>query len=509
MSSESNTKRIARNTLMLYFRQILIMLVSLYTVRVVLNVLCAEDYGIYNVVAGVVTMFGFLSGAMATASQRYFSYDLGKGDTENLKKTFSVTLTIYALLALLIVLLAETLGLWFVYNKLVIPLERLTAAKWIYQAAVASFLFTLITTPYMSAIIAHENMDIYAYVSIVEAALKLGIVFLLQVLPFDKLIVYGFLLLAVAIINTSLYRLYCIKKYEECRFRFLWDKALFKDMLDFTSWTLFGQFTSIVRNQAVTVLFNQFFTPVVVAARSISLQVTNAVNVFSQNFNTSLYPPIIKEYSSGNKDAMYNLLYNGCKMTFFLMWVFALPLILNMQAVLSLWLKNVPEWTVLFTQLALIEVLINSLGQPIATAARAPGKMKTYELSLGSLQLIIFILSWILFKAGYQAWVSFVIAIGVNLVMMVLRLVLVHGLVGLPLRQFTIRTAIPLLFMMVVSFTFAFLMNHFMPKGVISSFAQIFITVPVTCLVMYFLGMNREQRNMVIGIVKRKIGKKI
>nr|MCR5290871.1 hypothetical protein [Treponema sp.] len=496
-------------TLMLYFRQILIMAVSLYTVRVVLNVLGAEDYGIYNVVAGVVTMFGFLSGAMATASQRYFSFDLGKGDTENLKKTFSVTLTIYALLALLIVLLAETLGLWFVYNKLVIPPERLTAAKWIYQAAVASFLFTLITTPYMSAIIAHESMDVYAYVSIVEVALKLGIVFLLQVLPFDKLIVYGFLLLAVAIINTSLYRLYCIKKYTECKFCFLWDKELFSDILSFTGWTLFGQFTSIVRNQAVTVLFNQFFTPVVVAARSISLQVTNAVNVFSQNFNTSLYPPIIKEYSSGNKDAMYNLLYNGCKMTLFLMWVFALPLILNMQAVLSLWLKNVPEWTVLFTQLALVEVLINSLGQPIATAARAPGKMKTYELSLGSLQLIIFILSWILFKAGYQAWISFAIAIGVNLVMMVLRLVLVHGLVGLPLRQFTIRTAIPLLFMMVVSFTFAFLMNHFMPKGVISSFVQIFITVPVTCLVMYFLGMNREQRTMIVGIVKRKIGKKI
>lgn len=485
------------------------MAVSLYTVRVVLNVLGAEDYGIYNVVAGVVTMFSFLSGAMATASQRYFSFDLGKGDFENLKKTFTVTLTIYALLALFIMLFAETVGLWFVYNKLVIPPERLTAAKWIYQSAVVSFLFTLITTPYMSVIIAHENMDVYAYVSIVEVALKLGIVFLLQILTFDKLIVYGFLMLAVAVINTSLYRLYCVKKYTECKFRFLWDKALFKDMLGFTGWTLFGQFTSIVRNQAVTVLFNQFFTPVVVAARSISLQVTNAVNVFSSNFNTSLYPPIIKEYSSGNKEAMYNLLYNGCKMTFFLLWVFALPLILNMQEVLSLWLKSVPEWTVLFTQLALVEVLINSLGQPIATAARAPGKMMAYELSLGSLQLVIFVLSWILFKSGYKAWISFVIAICVNLVMMVLRLVLVHGLVGLPLRQFVVRTAIPLLLMMVVSFSFVFFMSRFMPDGMFFSFAQILITVPVTCLTMYFFGMNREQRNMVVEIVKRKIGKKI
>ena len=213
----SDTRRIAKNTLMLYFRQILIMAVSLYTVRVVLNVLGAEDYGIYNVVAGVVMMFGFLSGAMATASQRYFSYDMGKGNVEHLKTTFSVTFQIYVLLALVIVILAESVGVWFVNHRLMIPAERLTAANWIFQAAIVSFLLTLITTPYMACIIAHENMNVYAYVSIVEVALKLGIVFLLRVLPYDKLVLYGILLAFVAFINTGIYRFYCRQRL--CRNR--------------------------------------------------------------------------------------------------------------------------------------------------------------------------------------------------------------------------------------------------------------------------------------------------
>ena len=296
---QSSTKRIAKNTLMLYFRQILIMLVSLYTVRVVLNTLGAEDYGIYNVVAGVVTMFSFLSGAMATASQRYFSSEMGRGNAAGLQKVFSVTMTIYVLLALVIVVLAETVGLWFVNTRLVIPAQRMTAARWIYQFAILSFMVTLLTTPYMASIIAHENMSVYAYVSIAEAALKLGIVFVLRVLPYDKLIVYGVLLFAVSFINTALYRGYCKRKYEECVFHPVWDRDMFHEICGFTGWSLFGTFTSMARTQAVTILVNQFFTPAVVAARSVSTQVTNALNVFSSNFNTSLYAPIVKEYAGG------------------------------------------------------------------------------------------------------------------------------------------------------------------------------------------------------------------
>lgn len=254
----SSSKRIAKNTLMLYFRQILIMLVSLYTVRVILNTLGAVDYGIYNVVAGVVTMFGFLSGAMAAASQRYFAFEMGRGNNEELRKIFSVMMTIYILLALIILLLAETIGLWFVYHKLVIPPERFNAAKWIYQFSIFSFMISLLTSPYMASIIAHENMSIYAYMSILEAILKLLIVFLLRILPFDKLIVYGGLLLTVTCINTGLYRFYCKKNYTECRFGLTWEKKLSFNILKYMGLDLYGNLAVMLRTQGVNILFNLF-----------------------------------------------------------------------------------------------------------------------------------------------------------------------------------------------------------------------------------------------------------
>ena len=501
----SNTTRIAKNTLALYFRQILIMLVSLYTVRVVLNTLGAEDYGIYNVVAGVVTMFGFLSGAMATASQRFFSFEMGKENDAGLAHIFSVTLTIYAFLSIIIVIFAETLGLWFVCKKLVIPLERMTAAKWIYQCAVISFLFTIMTTPYMSAIIAHENMNAYAYVSIVEAVLKLAIVFVLQVVSADKLILYGILLLFVAVINTGLYRFYCKRHYKECRFKLFWDKKMFSEMFSFTSWTLFGQFTSIIRNQAVTVLINQFFNPVVVAARSIAQQVTNAVSAFSSNSNTSLYPPIIKEYSAGNKEEMFRLVNNGSKMTFFLMWVFTLPLLLHLDFVLGLWLKEVPEWTVLFTRLSLVDVLINSMSFPLQTAARAPGKMRTYELTLGSMQLLTFPVSLVLFRMGFTAWSAFAVSIATTLLMMAARLILLKGLIGIPLRQIFIKTVLPLFVMMMASFSIVIGIMYLLPVGNIFILGQIVFSVPVSCATMFFIGFNKEQRKQMLRRIKNKL----
>lgn len=504
----SNSTRIAKNTIALYFRQILIMLVSLYTVRVVLATLGAEDYGIYNVVAGVVTMFSFLSGAMATASQRFFSFEMGKGNNENLSKIFSVTLTIYAVIAIIIIVLAETAGLWFVNTKLVVPVQRLTAARWIYQCAVLSFLFTILTTPYMSLIIAHENMNIYAYVSIVEALLKLAVVFVLKIGKLDKLILYGILLLCVAVINTSLYRFYCRKHYAECKFRFVYDKEKFKEIFGFTGWTLFGQFTTIIRNQAVTILINQFFTPVVVAARSIAQQVTNAVSVFSTNFNTSLYPPIIKEYSAGNKEEMFRLVNNGSKMTFFLMWIFTLPLVLHLDFVLGLWLKNVPEWTVLFTRLSLIEVLINSLSFPLQTAARAPGKMRTYELTLGIMQLFIFAFSFVFFNIGFAVWTTFVVSIAITFLMMIARLVIVKKQTGFSVRKFIIQVVTPLAAVCTVSGVIAAAMFMFFPKTILSSILQILFCVAETMACMYFIGMNKNQKKKTVDIVRHFFDKK-
>lgn len=339
----SSSKRIAKNTLMLYFRQILIMLVSLYTVRVILNTLGAVDYGIYNVVAGVVTMFGFLSGAMATASQRYFAFEMGRGNKEGLRKVFCITFTIYILLALIILLLAETIGLWFVNHKLVISEERIVAARWIYQFAVLSFMVSLLTTPYMAAIIAHENMKIYAYMSVVDAVLKLGIVYVLQILPYDKLIVYGALLLTVTGISTAVYRLYCKSRYSECHYRFEWDKNLYREILSYSGWNLFGASIGIVKNQIINILLNMFFGPLVNAARGIAAQVNGAVTSFSGNFSTAMRPQIIKSYAAQNHDETIKLVQRGCKGTFFLMYLFALPLMIETPYVLTLWLKQPPD----------------------------------------------------------------------------------------------------------------------------------------------------------------------
>lgn len=505
MSEVSNNKRIAKNTLMLYFRQILIMLVSLYTVRVVLEVLGAEDYGIYNVVAGVVTLFSFLSGAMATASQRYFSFDLGRKDHEQLKKTFSVTLTIYILLIFLVILLAETIGLWFVYTKLVIPADRLVAAKWIYQFSILNFAVTLITTPYMASIIAHENMNVYAYVSIVEAILKLAIVFLLQRLQYDKLVVYGFLLFTVGFINAALYRGYCKKKYEECRFKLIFDKKMFLEICGFTGWSLFGAFTSVVRTQAITILINQFFNPVVVAARAVSTQITNALNVFSSNFNTSLYAPIIKEYAAENKERMFSLIFNGCKMTFFLMWIFALPLCLRMEYVLNLWLKNLPDYVVIFTQLAIIESLINSISYPVSTAARAPGRMGLYEGTLGFLQLIIFIASWIGIKFfNGTPIIVFYVAILINIVMFFVRLVIVNKLINLPLREFAVKTCIPIVVVTMVSSAPAYFLNKNLPQTFWALCLVVIMSLVLSCLSMYYFGLDKIWRDKVRNIILLK-----
>ena len=494
----SDSLRIAKNTLMLYFRQILIMLVSLYTVRVVLSVLGAEDYGIYNVVAGVVTMFGFLSGAMATASQRYFSFDLGKGDTERLKITFSVTFQIYVLLALIIVFLAETLGLWFVNNKLVIPVERMKAANWIFQAAVVSFLFTLITTPYMASIIAHENMNVYAYVSIVEAGLKLGIVFLLRVLPYDKLIVYGILLATVALINTSIYRLYCRSHYAECKARFVKDGALFKEIVGYSGWNLFGSVASVVRNQGMTILLNLFFGPIVNAARAVAAQVNAAILSFAQNFSTALRPQIIKSYAAGEKNIMLRMVMYGTKIVFFLMLLICVPLYFEVPYLINLWLKNVPEHTVAFVRLVIIDVLIDSISYPIMAIVQATGKIKLYQALVGGILILNLPVSYLFLKLGFTAEIVFIVAIVLSVVALFLRILISQKLIDfnliLPFSKLLLLFAG---MTVVASCVPALLINRF-DSGFLWFILFVLISVAWCAMTEFLIGLNREEKRKVM-----------
>lgn len=506
MSQTSNTKRIVKNTLMLYFRQILIMLVSLYTVRVVLNVLGAEDYGIYNVVAGVVTMFSFLSGAMATASQRYFSFDLGKNDIEHLKITFSVTFQIYVLLILLVVILAETLGVWFVNHKLVIPPERMSAANWIFQAAMVSFLLTLITTPYMACIIAHENMNVYAYVSIVEAGLKLGIVFLLTFLPYDKLVLYGILLALVALINTSIYRFFCHKHYEECKFRFVKDKALFKEIISYSGWNLFGSIVGVVKGQITNILLNLYYGPVVNAARAVASQVNTAVLSFSQNFSTALRPQIIKNYVAEKQEETMLLVYRGCKFTFFLMYIFAMPLLMEMDIVLNLWLKNPPELAVIFTRLALIDAVIDSISFPLMTLAQATGRIKLYQGVVGGILLCNLPVSYLFLKFGAPPYAVMVIAICITFLTFVIRLFIVKRLTNMSILAFLQKSVFPCFLVALLSCVLpvVFILNF--KASLLRFFITILISVTCTLVSVFFIGMNNNERRNLMQSIKNKIG---
>lgn len=493
---------------MLYFRQLLILFVSLYTVRIVLDELGVEDYGIYGAVGGLVALSAFLPGSLAQATQRFFSFALGEENDERLKKTFSVNLALYASVGLIAFLALQTIGLWFVNTQLSVPDGRFEAAQALYQYAALTFIASVVTTPFMAIIMAHEDMKLFAYISILEALMKLGVVFLLQYISWDKLELYGLLVLSVGVINTAIYVGVCLYRYDECQFRKIyWDTALLREIIGFTGWTVFGQVSTIARTHAVTVLLNQSFSPAVVAARAISVQIASNVNIFSGNFNTSLYPPIIKSYAANEREYMYRLITGGSKITFFLLWVFALPMIVEMEAILGLWLTTVPSNAVLFSQLALIETLILSVSMPLTAAARAPGKMKAYELTLGSIQVGIFFTAWAFIAAGAPPFSVFIVAIVANILMFGARLVLVNRLTGFPMANFLRFTALPVLAIVLVTTLPIFIMNQLLPNGFYWSALVILTSFFVSTIAMYFIGLDQKWRLKVVTMIRSRLPK--
>lgn len=501
-------KKIVKNTIALYIRQLLILFVSLYTVRVVLNVLGVDDYGVYNVVAGLVALCSFLPSALASATQRFFSFALGQADNKKLFQTFSVNLILYGLIAFVAFILLESAGAWFVKDYLNLPSTRVDVAYTIYQYAVFTFIAGIFSSPFIAIIIAHEDMHIYAYASIVEVLLKLAMTMFLIYLPWDKLELYGLLMLLVSLVNMSVYVSICFKKYPECQIRKIhWDGKLLREIYGFTGWSLFGQLTTVARNQAVTILLNQYFNPAVVAARVIANTVASQVNMFSNAFNTGLYPPIIKAYAANEKDEMYALIFNGSKLTFFLMWIFSLPMFIEMEAVLTLWLSTPPENAVLFTQLALVEALIVSISLPMISAARAPGNMKMYELTLGAIQVGIFVASWVLLVNGFPASSVFIAAIVANILMFAVRLFIVSGLVGLSIYKFLRAVVMPVMAVICISLAVSLSIKNSLPSGYLFSIVTMLFSVISSSIAMYYLGLNRAWRekvkNMIVSKLKR------
>lgn len=503
-TNSANNKRIAKNTGLLYIRMLLIMFVTLYTSRVVLRVLGVEDFGIYNVVGGVVTMLAFLNSSLNTATQRFMNYEMGKGNMEGLRNVFSMSFIAYCLLAVIAVILAETIGLWFIYNKLVIPAERLQAAVWVFHFSVLTFVVNLLTVPYNAAIIAHERMSIYAYISVGEVVLKLLLVFLLQMVDADKLWLYGLMMCLVSCIVCLAYRTCCLRSFSECRLRWIWDKSLLKGLFSFSGWMLAGTTTYLLSTQGVNILINLFFGPALNTARAVAVQIYYAVNSFVANFMTATRPQIMKSYAQGNVEYMYRLVFSASKFSFFLLFILSTPLFFKTAFILELWLNNVPEYAILFTQLVLVDLLINAAYGPIAYVAQASGKIRNYQLVVSFSFLSIIFLTWIAFKIGFPAYTTFVIAIFMDLLGLFMRLWVLGIIVKFPIIRYLRKVISPVLLVLFLSLSSAYILNLlFTSSCLYSLLGYIFLCVVFIGSFIWFLGMDKGERELILqGVYK-------
>lgn len=499
MDNISNNKRIAKNTLLLYFRMLFMMAVSLYTSRVVLNALGVEDFGIYNVVGGVVAMFSMLSGSLSSAITRFITYELGTGNQENLKKIFSSSVTIQIGLALLIILLAEAVGVWFLNVKMNIPDTRLVAANWVFQFSILTFAINLVSVPYNATIIAHERMSAFAYISILEAIGKLAIAFLIVISPMDKLVFYAILMCAVALVVRFAYGIYCKKHFEECTYHFIFDKELLKRMFGFAGWNFIGATSAVLRDQGGNVVINLFCGPAVNAARGIAFQVNTAISGFVTNFMTALNPQITKSYASGDRDYMMTLIYQGARLSFYMLLLLSLPVLVNTHYILSLWLKIVPDHAVLFVQLVLVFAMSESISNPLITAMLATGRIRNYQLVVGGLQMMNLPVSYILLRMGMFPEVVIVVAIVISQCCLAARLLMLRGMIGLSVRKYVKKVYINVLVVTVIAAIFPFLLSIKLEESFLNFVLLCFVALICTGITIYYAGCDKTERQFVLN----------
>ena len=407
----SNSFRVMKNTISLYIRTIILTVVSLFTVRANLNALGVADYGLYNVVAGFVSMFGFLSGTLTVASQRFFAIGIGRKDWNEINKYFSINLFLYLVFCVIVIFFAETAGLWFVLKKMVISPDRLLAAVTVYQFSIVNFIFGLIVSHFLALLVADENLGIYSMVSIVEAVLKVIVAYLLYIITGDKLIVYGLLLLAASILINGFYIVYSLYRYKNLHINFVKDKPAYKEVFAFLNWNMIGAIATVFKGQGINIVVNLFFGTAINAARGIAFQINNIVSSFSVNFMKAIDPQITKNYAIGDNEKFFNITCIASKLSFFLLFVVAIPFIANMEYVLGLWLKEVPGYTVAFAKLALIDALILSLTDPISTAVQAIGKVKWYQIIVSLWTLLNVPLSYLFLRLLKNELIPFYVAI--------------------------------------------------------------------------------------------------
>ena len=502
------TKRIAKNTLMLYVRMLFMMFMGLYTSRIVLQALGESDYGIYNVVGGVVAMFAMISGALNSAVSRFITFEMGKGSEAQLNKVYSTAVTIQLILAALVVVIAEPVGLWFIDNKMTIDPSRIPAARMVLHFSILAFVINLMSVPQMASITAHEKMSAYAAIGIMEGLLRFGVALLISHSSSDRLVYYAILMAASVLAVRLAYGIYCRRNFPECRYRPVFDRPLMKEMFAFAGWNFIGVTAGVLRDHGGNILVNVFSGSVAVnAARGVALQLSNAVQSFVTNFMTAVNPQITKSYAAGERDYMFSLMRKSSRMAYYLLLVIALPVLYNMDALLALWLDEVPMMTVGFARLFLILALSESLSGPLMTGMLATGKVRDYQILVGGLIMLNFPVSYIFLKLGAAPEITVVVAIVISQLCLFARLYMLHRTMQFPVMEYLKMVYWNVIRVTVVAAVVAGSMQNLVPAGWLGFILGVMVCVLCAGLSVLFIGCSQTERKELLQMVLRRIRK--
>ena len=492
---------------MLYCRMAIMMVVSLYSSRIVLRSLGVEDYGVYNVVGGLVTTFSILSASLCAAINRFLTFELGRGDADRLRRVFSTSITIQALLSVVIVLLAETIGLWYVNHVMVVPEGRLAAANWCYQFSLITFVVNLLNVPYSSAVISHEKMSLFAYLGIFEGLSVLLIAFIISWSSFDRLVLYGALLCVLAIAIRGIYSVYCRKHFDEARFTISWDKEMIQNMVGFAGWNFIGAGSGVLRDYGVTLLLNLYYGPLVNAARGLSNTVNGAVSRFSTNFMTAVNPQITKSYANKDNENMFNLIFRSSRFSVYLLLLLSVPILLNTSFVLNIWLTEVPEHTSLFVKLILIYTITEAISYPLVTAMLATGDIKNYQLIVGGLQCLNFPLAWVVLKCGLFPESVILVSIIVAHCCFGARLVMLKKMIGLDAKSFFFDVYVRIVLVGAAGLVLPLVLRFMLPYGWLNFTIVTLCSLCTVCVSVLYVGCNKAERRYIYDLIHSYIGR--
>ena len=501
-----HTSRIAKNTLMLYFRMFFMMLLGLFTSRIVLEALGENDFGIYNVVGGVVAMFTIISGSLTTAVTRFITFEMGRGDNAQPNQVYSAAVCVLAVLSVLVILLVEPIGLWFIDNKMTIDPLRIPAARLVLHFSLFAFVVNLMSVPQMASITAHEKMSAYAYIGVLDGILRFCVALLIRRDVSDRLVLYAMLMSLVVLIVRIAYGIYCRLHFPECRLCPVRQKGLFKEMFSFAGWNFIGSASGVARDQGGNILVNLFSGPAVNAARGVAVQLNSVILSFVTNFMTAVNPQITKSYASGEREYMHSLLRKSSRLSFYLLFVLSLPMLLNADFILALWLKDVPQYTAIFVQLFIIYNLCESISYPLVTAMLATGKIRNYQIVVGGLQLLNLPVSYILLRIGYPPEVTVVVAIAVSQICLAARLFMLKDMIGLSAKAYLSRVYFNVIKVAAVASAVAILVVSWLPEGTLYSCISIAVSTLIAGLSCLFVGCTPSERQELMSMVKNRIG---